>query len=102
LNHGVAKCLSFGGLRADEAVTECVLTAIQPAGIEAAILAAKQLQSQESEKRQSLQLALEKARYEADRARRQYDAAEPENRLIARELESRWEQALSLLTRIYG
>jgi excisionase family DNA binding protein len=49
-----------------------------------------------------LELALEKARYEADRARRQYDAAEPENRLVAAELESRWEQALATVKDLEG
>ena len=42
----------------------------------------------------TFELTVERARYEADRARRQYDAVEPENRLVARELERRWEEAL--------
>ena len=47
------------------------------------------------EKRQSLNLALEKARYEASRAQRQYNTVDPENRLVAGELESRWNHALT-------
>ena len=87
-------------------MVEAVLEAIQPAGIEAA-LAARQLALQEDDqKRRALSLALEKARYEADRARRQYDGVEPENRLVAGELEARWNAALSrvadLQTRLEG
>ena len=51
-------------------------------------------QSQIDEKRRSLELALEKARYEAGRIERQYQATEPENRLVAGELEKRWNNAL--------
>ena len=47
-----------------------------------------------AQKRKGLELALEKAKYEAGRARRQYDAADPENRLVAAELENRWNAAL--------
>jgi DNA invertase Pin-like site-specific DNA recombinase len=100
LNHGTAKCLSFGGLRADRAVADCVLAAVQPLGIEAALEACKQAAEQDREKQRALQLALEKARYEADRARRQYDTVEPENRLVAAELESRWDQALQTVTQL--
>lgn len=47
------------------------------------------------EKRKALELALERARYEEKRARRQFDAVEPENRLVASELEARWNGALA-------
>jgi len=48
----------------------------------------------DADKRKALELALEKARYEAERAHRQFDAVEPENRLVAAELEARWNEAL--------
>jgi hypothetical protein len=47
-----------------------------------------------SQKRRALEMSLEQAQYEADRARRQYDAVEPENRLVSVELEKRWNEAL--------
>lgn len=88
------KCLSIGGLRLDQAVAHAVLEAIQPAGVEAALLAMEQLQQRDDEQVRALRLALEKAHYEVDRARRQYNAVDPANRLVAGELESRWNQAL--------
>src|ERR1700691_5695543 len=49
---------------------------------------------EDAEKRRALELALEKARYEAKRAQRQFDLVDPENRLVASELEARWNEAL--------
>ena len=54
--------------------------------------------NQNNEKRRSLELALQKARYEASRIERQYQATEPENRLVASELEKRWNHALTHVT----
>ena len=56
--------------------------------------ALEQVAAQHDTQRQALALALEKARYEAQRASRQYDLADPENRLVAGELEHRWNEAL--------
>ncbi|MEQ9408225.1 MAG: recombinase family protein [Fuerstiella sp.] len=98
VNHGTARCLSFGGMRVDEAISRAVLEAVQPAGVEAALHAQQRLNDQVDEKRSALERSLEKARYEADRVRRQYEAADPENRLVAGELESRWEEALQRVT----
>jgi DNA invertase Pin-like site-specific DNA recombinase len=92
---GSETCLSLGSLRADGAVVAELLAAVEPAGIAAACEASQQTQQQEQEKRGAVELALEKARYEAQRARRQFDAVEPENRLVAAELEGRWNQALA-------
>ncbi len=58
------------------------------------VAAAEDLQQERARLHQVRQQELERARYEAERARRQYDAVEPENRLVARELERRWEEAL--------
>jgi DNA invertase Pin-like site-specific DNA recombinase len=88
------RCISFAGRKIDEAVSETVLKALDPGGVEAALLAFERSQGQEDEKRKSLRLALAKARYEADRRRRQFEAVEPENRLVAAELETRWNEAL--------
>ena len=70
------------------------MAAIQPAGIEAAVKVSECAQAENDEKRKALELALERARYEANRAGRQFDAVEPENRLVAGELEARWNNAL--------
>jgi excisionase family DNA binding protein len=95
VDRGSAACQSLGAARVDEAVCEQLLEAVQPAGIQAALEALEQLGDRQREKRQSLALALEQARYEVDRARRQYDLVDPANRLVAAELENRWNAALS-------
>lgn len=95
INHGVAWCISFGGLRPDKAVASAVLEAVSPIGVRAALDAWDTWAKQEDERHRSLRRALEKARYEADRARRQYDAVDPDNRLVAVELEERWERGLA-------
>jgi DNA invertase Pin-like site-specific DNA recombinase len=93
-DRGSSACLTIGSLRVDRAVVRSVLTAIQPAGIEAAVKVSECTQAEDDEKRKALELTLERARYEAHRARRQFDAVEPENRLVAGELEVRWNHAL--------
>lgn len=94
INHGTDLCISVGALRMDEKVSEAVIEALRPAGVEASLQAAEQAKTDQATKKEALSLALEKARYEADRARRQYDRVEPENRLVAMELERRWNEAL--------
>jgi DNA invertase Pin-like site-specific DNA recombinase len=89
-----SRCLTVGSLRLDRAVVQSVLTAIEPAGVEAAVKLTECAQVEDDEKRKALELALERARYEEKRARRQFDAVEPENRLVASELENRWNGAL--------
>jgi DNA invertase Pin-like site-specific DNA recombinase len=92
---GSGNCQTVGSLRLDRMVSRCVLEAIQPAGIEAAILANQNSHLEDQEKTKALELALERARYEANRARRQFDAVDPENRLVASELEARWNRTLT-------
>jgi hypothetical protein len=79
----------------DQAVVHQVLDAIQPAGLQAALEAMDAALRDDETKRHALDLALEKARYEARRAQRQFDAVDPENRLVASELEQRWNQSLA-------
>lgn len=88
-------CISFGALRVDEAVGAEIVRLLQPLGVEAAIQAIAQREHQSGEKQRQIELALEQARYEATRARRQYDTVDPENRLVAHELERRWNGALA-------
>ncbi len=97
---GHSACLSLGGVAIERAVAKQVLAAIQPAGIEAALAAVEQHSEAWLEKRKSLELALQKARYEVRRAQRQYDAVDPDNRLVAGELEARWNDALSNVSKL--
>ncbi|MER8887808.1 recombinase family protein, partial [Mesorhizobium sp. M0816] len=94
VNHGTDPCIGFGSLRVDQAVSAEVLQRLQPLGMEAAIKAIETSTVQAGEKRRHVELALEQARYEAAHARRQYDAVDPDNRLVAGELERRWNAAL--------
>lgn len=92
---GSARCQTVGSLRLDRAVVAWVLDAIQPVGIEAALNLAENTRAEDDAKKAALELALERARYEANRARRQFDAVDPENRLVASELETRWNRSLA-------
>jgi hypothetical protein len=102
VNHGTERCISFGGLRADQAVGSEVLRVLKPLGIDAAVKALEAQTSESSAARKQLELALAQARYEAAHARRQYDAVDPTNRLVAGELERRWNEALQAVHRIEG
>ncbi|MDI6894575.1 MAG: helix-turn-helix domain-containing protein [Bacillota bacterium] len=73
---------------------------VEPAAVQAALDALAELEASRDERRAALELALRQPRYEADRARRQYDAVEPENRLVASELERRWNAALEEVRRL--
>jgi len=99
---GSSSCSWVGGLRTDRAVVEEVLQAIEPAGIEAALKASELVALEDQERRRCVELALERAHYEAKRAERQFDAVEPENRLVAAELESRWNGALAQVAELEG
>jgi excisionase family DNA binding protein len=90
----------FGGLRADRMVAEQALQCLSPQAIQAAVQALGELRSAGDERIEQRRLALEHARYEASRARRQYDAVDPDNRLVAAELERRWNEALRAQTRL--
>jgi hypothetical protein len=89
-----ARCITFGGMRVDRVLAREVLDRLQPLGVEAAQAAIEARGQQRSEKKVQLELALQQARYEAARVQRQYDAADPENRLVTGELERRWNERL--------
>lgn len=89
-----AYCSSLGNRHIDTAIGEKILEVMQPAGIEAALLCVEQAQTEQDEKRKAKELALEQARYEAERAARQFHASEPENRLVTSTLEKRWNASL--------
>jgi DNA invertase Pin-like site-specific DNA recombinase len=94
LDHGEPRCVAFGGIPVDDAIAGEVLRVVQPAAVEAALVASEQAARQQDEVVAALQRDLEAARYAALRAQRQYDATDPENRLVAGELEQRWNLTL--------
>lgn len=94
VDRGSSSCLSLGGLGVDQAVATAVLEALQPAGVQASFDALDRLIADHDTKRQALELALEKAQYDVHHARRQYDRVDPDYRLVASELERRWNEAL--------
>ena len=100
VNHGTERCISFGGLRADHAVGMEVLRVLKPLGIDAAVKALDAQAGETSAAKRQLELALQRARFEAAHARRQYDAVDPTNRLVAGELERRWNEVLQVVHRI--
>jgi DNA invertase Pin-like site-specific DNA recombinase len=101
-NHGTARCISISGLSIDAAVSTEVLHILKPLGIDAAVTAIETQTSETSAAQRQRELSLQQARYEAAHARRQYDAVDPANRLVAGELERRWNEALQAVQRIEG
>jgi hypothetical protein len=93
------QCLNVGGIGIDQAVSHAFLEALTPAALEATTLAVQQLESHHDAALSQWRLEVERARYEADRAERQYQAVDPENRLVARGLEKAWETRLQNLTK---
>ena len=87
-------CLHVGGVQIDRAVVDAFLHALTPAALQATQLASRQLETNHDAALSQWRLTVERARYEAERAERQYRAVEPENRLVARGLETEWEQRL--------
>jgi DNA invertase Pin-like site-specific DNA recombinase len=93
-------CQTLKAAPVDALVTRLVLQALEPAALETSVRAASDLAREREALEQQWQHRVERARYEAERTRRQYDAVEPENRLVARTLERQWEQALAEQTRL--
>src|SRR6195256_6254675 len=91
MDNGAPHCIAFGGLRVDDAIENALLAVVGPGAIAAATAAEKEVGQRRDQVREALDRDLEAARYAADRAFRQYDAADPANRLVAGELEARWE-----------
>jgi DNA invertase Pin-like site-specific DNA recombinase len=87
-------CMRVGGKQIDAAVARAFLTAITPAGLEAALVTAQQVETEQGAVAVQLKLQVERARYEAQRAERRYRAVDPDNRLVARGLEAEWENCL--------
>jgi hypothetical protein len=98
--YGEPFCQSLKAAPLDALVTRLVLQALQPAAIEASIALANDLTAERAALDRHWQQRLERAHYYVERARRQYSAVEPENRLVARTLEQAWEEALAEQTQL--
>ncbi len=91
---GSPRCLTFGSSRIEPAVTRELLRAVEPFAIEAAREAERLRMEKVNDRRRILELDLQQARYDASLAERRYAACDPDNRLIAAQLEKSWETAL--------
>ena len=88
------RCQEVRGLQIDAEIERLVLAALAPDQLSLALEAMGQLEAESNTLKQQWELKRERAKYETERARRQYDAVEPENRLVARQLERNWEEKL--------
>lgn len=93
-------CQCLSGPVVDDFVRGQILAAVEPAALEASLAAVAEVERERAELSRDWQLRRERARFEVERASRQYQACEPENRLVARELERRWEDALKAQRRV--
>jgi DNA invertase Pin-like site-specific DNA recombinase len=97
---GAWSCIGIGGVRIDRAVTAQIVEVVSEHAIDAAIQAADQAVKADNEVRQALRLELEEARYDASLAARRYELVDPAKRLVARELETRWNTALERIAHL--
>ncbi len=102
MDKGEPRCIAFGGLRVDDAIENALLAVVGPGAIAAAVAAERDAGQRRDQVLDALRRDLEAARYAADRAFRQYDAADPANRLVAGELEARWNGALARVSEVEG
>jgi DNA invertase Pin-like site-specific DNA recombinase len=97
IEYGIKGCISFSGVKIDRAVEKQVLEVLSPVGIEAALEAINKIKESEDEIIYQKELALKQARYEKERAKKQYNLVDPSYRLVAGELEKRWEEKLKIV-----
>lgn len=94
MDYAAPNCQGTAGRPLDALIETLVLQVLQPASLELSLAATADLQAEQQRLEKHWQQRLERAGYDVNRAARQYHAVEPENRLVARELEKRWEQTL--------
>lgn len=92
-------CQRIGGRRVDQIVLDAVFEALEPASLQATAHALQHAEAEHEQRLLAFDAAVERARYEAERARRQYDAVDPENRLVATSLEGEWDARLAEVQR---
>ena len=97
--HGTPPCQSTGGIHLHRAVLDQLFQVLQPASLEATARAMADAARRHRDQVAAFELALERARFEADSAMRKHDEVEPGNRLVARTLEARLEERLADVTR---
>jgi DNA invertase Pin-like site-specific DNA recombinase len=95
VDYAAPLCQSLSGAPLDRLLTQLVLAALEPAALELSLQVAEDLEGERARHHGEWQQRLERAHYEAERAARQYQAVEPEHRLVARTLEQQWEAALA-------
>ena len=93
-SEGRPRCQEVRALAVDAEVERLILTALTPDRIALAVAALGEIEQETRAMERQWSLKRERARYDAERARRQYDTVEPENRLVARSLERAWEERL--------
>lgn len=94
LDYGEEKCQSFSGKYIEAQVSREILGVLAPVAVEASLAALSHVESERTRQHEKWRQRLARAAHEAERARRQFDAADPGNRLVAQSLEDRWETAL--------
>ena len=99
-DYGGPYCQSLSGTTLDAQLAELMLQTLTPAALEVSLQLAEDLELERTALHRQWQQRLERARYDVERAQRQYDAVEPENRLVVRTLEQRWEAALAEEVRV--
>lgn len=95
VDYGERACQSLMGGHLDQLIKEEIMAAMQPSALELSLQTAANIKQEREQQQKHWQQQLERAHYEVERAYRQYNAVEPENRLVARTLEKKWEDALS-------
>jgi DNA invertase Pin-like site-specific DNA recombinase len=99
-DYAADRCQQLAGPCVDAHVTDLLLAAMAPAALEVSLAAATHVEAQREQVDQIWRQRLERTDYQAERARRQYQLVEPENRLVVRQLEKDWEAALAERQRI--
>ena len=94
---GGKRCLGFGGASVDKKISKEILRVIEPLTLEASLEAIERIAEDSNDRTNSLELQIKQAEYEAQRAFEQYDQVDPRNRLVADQLEKRWNDKLILL-----
>jgi DNA invertase Pin-like site-specific DNA recombinase len=100
VTYGTSQCQSFPMVYLDEAIGDIFMSAVQPAQLETMLQALAVLEQERQTLDRQWQLRLEQARYEVRLGQRQYDAVDPDHRLVAYALEKRWNEALSALSQL--
>lgn len=95
VDYGEPRCQSLVGQVLDDWASAQVLRALEPAALEISLRVAADLEGERQHLHQHWRQRLERAHYQVERAARQYQAVEPEHRLVARTLEHQWEEALA-------